>query len=430
MENALNRTQHSVLSGDAPAGILIRLQKTFETPTSQDNDGDGQPDTFTDHLDTSYEVPANGALDWDINPSTRPLVAIDRGRPAHGEASPPQSFPGNAPPVPPCPGYHEVGPIPGCFRDHVIDVPSGPGIDNALATVRVEWASPGSDYDIEVYRDTNGNGAVDSGEPIEGDSAQGPTDFEQVTLGPDPSGRYILRVVNFAAGEPYDVNITFTKPTFTPAQRENWSLSCETFGGAVLARRDVFVARGERANVDLAACAAALDQAFKSGQGCDRPTGRLRGRRLDRVRLGGDREAHLRAYKIGRKQTRKGIDRFCLIDGRGVRVAYPTSRLKRKLRRSERRRYPQGKALLALTTSRSFRARRIRVGSSRRSVTRRVGGRPIKIGSNRWYLKRGKRSTLVFKVRRGKVRELGVVNKRLTSSRRKARRTLASWRLR
>ena len=74
----------------------------------------------------------------------------------------------------------------------MIDVPSGPGIDNALATVRVEWASPGSDYDIEVYRDTNGNGMVDSGEPIEGDSAQGPTDFEQVTLGPDPSGRYIV----------------------------------------------------------------------------------------------------------------------------------------------------------------------------------------------------------------------------------------------
>jgi len=428
MENALNRSQHSVLSGKAPAGVLIRLQKTFETPTSQDNDGNGQPDTFTDHLDTSYEVPANGALDWDVNPSTRPLVAIDRGRPAHGEASPPQSFPGNAPPVPACPTYPDT--LPGCYREHSIEVPSGPGIDNGFATLRIEWATAGSDYDLYVFKDTNGNGIADPGEPAEGSSTQGTTDFEQVTLGPDPSGKYVARVVNWAATEPYDLNVAFQKPTFTPAQRENWSLSCETFGGAVLAQRDVFVARGERANVDLAACAAALDQAFKSGAGCDRPTGRLRGRRLDRVRLGGDRDAHLRAYKIGRKQTRKGIDRFCLSDGRGVRVAYPTSRLKRKLRRSERRRYAKGKALLALTTSRAFRARRIRVGSSRRAVTRRVGGRPIKIGSNRWYLKRGKRSTLVFKVRRGKVRELGVANKRLTSSRRKARRTLASWRLR
>ena len=418
MENAADTRHHSMLEGKAPAGLLLRLSKTFETPTSQDV-------TLTDTLNTTYEVPGSGDVAWHINPSTRPLVAGDKGRMPTGSPSPPQEMNGNAPPVPACPTYHEGVAIPGCFRDHVIDIPSAAGIDNGWATIRVEWASAASDYDIEVYRDANGNGAVDSGETVEGDSGQGQTDFEQVTLGPDPTGRYILRVVNFAAAEPYDVRVTFDSPTFTAAQRENWSLSCETQSGTVLSTSEFYVARGERTTASLAACAAALRRAFQTGAGCDRPTGRLRGRRLDRVRLGGNRQAHLRAYRIGRKQTRKGIDRFCLSDARGVRVGYPTSRLRRALGRQ-----PRDKAVLALTTSRRFRARGIRVGTRERALVRRIGGRPIQIGSNRWYTKRAKRARLVFKVKGGRVRELGLVNKRLTSTRQKARRTLASWRLR
>ena len=34
----------------------------------------------------------DGAFEWHINPSTRPLVAKDSGRPATGEPSPPQEF--------------------------------------------------------------------------------------------------------------------------------------------------------------------------------------------------------------------------------------------------------------------------------------------------------------------------------------------------
>jgi Zinc carboxypeptidase len=433
MENAADARHHSVLAGRAPSGVLLRLKKVFETPTSKDEaPADGNLDTYTDTLDTTYEVPGSGSLGWHINPSTRPLVAGDKGRVATGRPSPPQETRGNTPPVPPCPGYHEGVPLPGCFREHVIDIPAGPGVDNGFATVRVEWASIASDYDIEVYRDLNGNGTVEDTEPIDGESEQGETDFEQVTLGPDPTGRYILRVVNFAATEPYDVLVSFAGPTpFTPGQRENWTLSCETFGGAVLDRRELFVARGARATVALRACAAALRRAFRTGQGCDRPTGRLRGRRLDRVRLGGDRERHLRAYRIGRKQTRKGIDRFCLSDGRGVRVGYPTKRLRRKLGRQGRRRYKADKAVLALTTSRRFRVRKVRVGMRARVMRRRIGrGRPIRIGSNRWYVRRARRARVVFKVKRGKVRELGLVNKRLASNRRKARRTLTAWRLR
>ena len=35
----------------------------------------------------------------------------------------------------------------------MITVPSGAGIDNARATIRVEWSTPASDYDMKVLRD-------------------------------------------------------------------------------------------------------------------------------------------------------------------------------------------------------------------------------------------------------------------------------------
>jgi hypothetical protein len=426
-ENTVNRTQHSLLAGSAPEGVLIRLQKTFETPTSQDKDGNGQPDTFTDHLDSSYEVPAGGQLDWDINPSTRPLVAIAHGRQATGEASPPQEFDNNAPPVPACPTYPDD--IPGCYREHSIEVPTGPGIDNGFATVRVEWATPTSDYDVYVFRDTNGNGMADDGEPSEGSSTQGTTDFEQVTLGPDPAGKYVVRVVNWAATEPYNLKVSFQKPTFTPAQKESYSLSCETFGGQVLANREVYVERGSAAIVELRDCARALENRFATGEGCDAPTGRINGVTLDRVRLGGDRNGHLSAYKIAQKGGRKGIDRFCLSDGKRVRVGYSTSRFRKKLGRAGRR-YGRSKALLALTTSRRFKLKGLRVGASDRRVQRRLHTTAIAIGKNRWYVIRTKRARAVFKVQSGKLREIGLMNKRFASNRKKARRTLSSWRLR
>ena len=161
---------------------------------------------------------------------------------------------------------------------------------------------------------------------------------------------------------------------------------------------------------------------------CDDPTGRVRGRRLDRVRLGGDRERHLRAYRIGRKQTRRGIDRFCLSDARVVRVGYSTKRFRMGLGRQGRR-YARSKALLALTSSRRFRVRGIRVGARERVVRRRIGGRPIRIGANRWYVKRAKRARIVVKVRGARVREVGLLNKRFTTNRAKTRRTLAAWRM-
>ena len=72
-ENTANAARHSVLAGQAPAGAVLRLKKTFQTPTFSGS-------TFTDTLDTTIKVGSNGVFDWHVNPSTRPLVVKGSGR--------------------------------------------------------------------------------------------------------------------------------------------------------------------------------------------------------------------------------------------------------------------------------------------------------------------------------------------------------------
>ena len=71
MESAANRVHHSVLSGGAPAGAILRLTKSFNNRTST-------PATTAERFDTSMEVPPSGRFEWHVNQSTRPLVAGER----------------------------------------------------------------------------------------------------------------------------------------------------------------------------------------------------------------------------------------------------------------------------------------------------------------------------------------------------------------
>jgi Zinc carboxypeptidase len=231
-ENTADATKHSVLTGRAPAGQVLRLKKSFQTPTSQDT-------TFTDTLDSTMQVPADGRFEWHVNQSTRPLVAQERGREATGDPSPPQSFAARGESTP-CANFDD--PPETCYEDHVITVPAGEGIDNARATIRVEWPTPVSDYDMKVYRD---------GVEV-GSSGQGTTSFEQVTLGDPAPGEYVVRVINFAAAEPWTGTVTFEGPeAFQPAQSETWTLFCEDADGTIRSARQVFVGRGERRALDL-----------------------------------------------------------------------------------------------------------------------------------------------------------------------------------
>ena len=94
------------------------------------------------------------------------------------------------------------------------------------------------------------------------------------------------------------------------------------------------------------------------------------------------------------------------------------------------RRRVKGKAVLSLTSHPAYHVKRVRNGTSTRTMRRRFRGeRRFRVGRNVWYLVRGKRSRVLFKTRAGKVREIGVADLRLTRSRRAARRFLRAFSL-
>jgi hypothetical protein len=251
-ENTADASKHSVLSGRAPKGAELTLSKTFETPTWEEEHG-----TFTDRLETSLEVPSSGRFEWHVNPSTRPLVAGSSGREPTGEPSPPQEFSGDpsGPPddgAAPCADFDTEDEA--CFNDHPFTVPVGPGIDNAKMTVRLDWPTPASDWDFKVFRDTNGDGSS-AGETEEvGQSGNGTTNFEETTISEPllvPGEDYVVRVMNWAAVEPYTGQISFAGPDpGQPAQTESWTLTCSA-GAGVQSTQLVTIDRGERQQLDL-----------------------------------------------------------------------------------------------------------------------------------------------------------------------------------
>ncbi len=242
-ENTADASKHSVLAGQAPSGSVLRLPKTFETPTSQEGM------TVTDKLNSSMVVSdKKGNFEWHVNPSTRPLVAKGSGRAATGDPSPQQQFESNGSTTP-CANYET--PPPGCYEDHLITVPSGAGIDNAKATFRIEFA-PLSDYDMRVFRaDSAGNATGDALVSSGHGATDGELGYEEAEV-LDPAGSYVVRVQNYAGLDPWTGTVTFEGPgAYNAPQREAYTLSCETPQGVVKSARQVFVARGERLALDL-----------------------------------------------------------------------------------------------------------------------------------------------------------------------------------
>jgi len=255
-EAAADSNLHSVLEGKAPPGAILRVEKKVQTPTFDSG-------TFEDHLQTELKVPDSANYDFHINPSTRPLVAKDRGRVAQGPLPTPnpQTFSGDAttttPPVG-CSDFETEDPA--CFNDHPFEIPPTTGTDVDSATIRADWPTPASDWDMRVFRDTNGDGSS-VGEPEVGQSGQGTTDFEETTFttpeAPDGQlerGKYVIRMVNYTAVEPYEGTITLNGPEpFVPARTETWSFTC-TYEGEKRVAQDILIARGERQQLDLFAC--------------------------------------------------------------------------------------------------------------------------------------------------------------------------------
>ena len=261
LEVAADPAKHAVLAGSGPAGAILRVKKSFKTKTFPQ--ADGEPIEIDDTLNTSMEIPAGGAYEFHLNQSTRPVVAVDKGRPATGPVSPPIGFSGSV--ASPGDGAAPCGDAESdattCVNDHPFEVPSG-NVDNAQAVVRIEWPTQGSDWDMRIYRDEDGDGSIEDGDDVVGTSQQGTTDFEQTTLTAptlEPGASYVVRVNNFAATEPYEGSVTFIgPPPFEPARTETWTLTCERPDGEVLSTEQITIARGQRQTPNLSACASAI----------------------------------------------------------------------------------------------------------------------------------------------------------------------------
>ena len=254
--NTLNRKRHSVIKGSAPAGAKLTLSKRFKTKTSpvlDANGAEGDVQKFKDRLRTKLKVGDSGKFTWHVNPSTRPVVQKSKSgpKPRNGQPSDPVTFNGTTAGAIPCGDAESEDEL--CFNDHPFDVPGGSGVDNGTASVRIQWATVASDWDMQIFRDSDGDGSsVGETNPV-GVSQTGTSDSEATTLvRPNlEQGKYVVRVTNFAATEPYDGTVTFgkTPKTRTKTKVERWTLRCRSADGKSVGK--VRVGRGGVKHVDL-----------------------------------------------------------------------------------------------------------------------------------------------------------------------------------
>ena len=163
-------------------------------------------------------------------------------------------------------------------------------------------------------------------------------------------------------------------------------------------------------------------------QGCVNAARGVRGKRLGPARIGRTRKGQRRLLKGARLRSRRGIDRYCASGGGAFRIGYPTGRLMRTLARGAQPRRAKGRVVLALTSSRRFAIRRVTAGMRAKAARRRMkGARRIRIGRNVWHVKGGRNVRLLVQVRRGRVRSVGIANKRLSRGRKGAKRFLRCW---
>ncbi len=247
MENAADASKHSVIAGSAPPGAQLRLRKAFVTETSnvrtlstgalnipeveEDPANQGAKIRFLDVLDTWMKVPASGAFEWHVNPSTRPILAEQR---IPGVAESPyrtQTYENSDPTLP---------------GDHIDKEFSITDSDDArLLKVSLDWATP-DDYDLEIYlKQADGTLKTMPG------SGGPPGAKEEAFIDDPPVGDYVLRVVNFAAVTPA---WTLKAEVFAPGPdvvtgggKEAWKLTCHTAGTAKTQK--VYVERGGRVTV-------------------------------------------------------------------------------------------------------------------------------------------------------------------------------------
>jgi Fibronectin type III-like domain len=239
--------------------------------------------------------------------------------------------------------------------------------------------------------------------------------YDKVTLAPHQTDR-----VSFAIDQ--------RALSYWSTRRHGWRVARGCYG-VMVGRDERDIAARATISVDGASCRGAIASiVIPSVTRCNAPAGRLTRRGLGPVRLGETRASARRALRRLSRRTHNDMDVFCLAGGPGIRVGYPSSRLLRALSAHDRRRV-HGRAVLILTANHHYALRGVRAGASFRKARRSLTlGTPFRIGRNTWYLTAAGRGRGVLKVQRGRVREIGIADERMTAGRGAAARFLRSFR--
>ena len=265
LKSTANSRDHSLITGKAPKGWTLRIHKSFMTTTSPVWNNDfgtdiGDPILFPDALDYKY-ASKGGHFDWNVNPSTRPVVA---GRDGRDPVAPKQAdITFTNPPGQPAENT-EGNYADGAFEAIPFTVGGPPDVDNGRMTVHIEWGNPETDWDLYIVN-------ADTGEVVTQSASFGDTTEDAVLVDPPP-GNYIAHVVNFdqVDGAPYDDwsngHVTFLSPTPRHVDAtEAWHLTCEDKKGKVRATRNVVVERGDKVNVGNMCGSGSLARAKAAG---------------------------------------------------------------------------------------------------------------------------------------------------------------------
>ena len=220
-ENAVDAGTHSLITGQAPAGATLKLERTGVFPLW---DGSKVADTVA----TTMTTRTTGAFTYHANPSTRPFVQ-SRKATALGEPKDTLSASGNAPVL--------------SSSDHELEVTEAADVLKATLT-----------HTVPTGDDTIRNMDLVLLDPA-GEEVARTDEFAQVSAltwtGPDgqgvPAGTYTLRVENTVGVVPAYTLEAATHdilPVTTARQFEQWTLTC-IVGGRIVGQQGVSVERGQ-----------------------------------------------------------------------------------------------------------------------------------------------------------------------------------------
>ncbi len=248
LSSTRDQALHSVIAGSAPAGSQLTIRKSFTTATSPVWNNDfgtdiGPAQTFPDTLE--YSMTTGGpTFEWNVNPSTRPVVA---GRDGRAAQAPPQADITFANPAGQ-PAENTGDPRGGPHEEVAFDVEGLPAADNGRMTVHIDWGNPETDWDLYIY-DAAGNVVSQS-------AAFGDTTEDAMLIDP-PAGRYTAVIVNYdqVDGAAYDdwgngrVDFESPRPRTENPVKEAWTFTCRRPDGQSGTPREVVVDRGGSVNL-------------------------------------------------------------------------------------------------------------------------------------------------------------------------------------